>query len=177
MPSDVRDRIDQMKNRFDFISPTRQAKTPYLSILLESAVQVDFDIVQCIVLLVMIFALFRCDKMYLVEFDEKVEPKDLTDIHLGNRQAIQQATQKTVPIYVELSREGVRRCEGDLGRRFTVHVREDGTGWIEDQIRQSNIPYFANYFIRLGEDAKVKHSSELIADIKQRLVSLMDRYC
>ncbi|WP_059042180.1 helix-turn-helix transcriptional regulator [Paenibacillus rubinfantis] len=39
MSSDVRDRIDQMKNRVDFVTPTRQSAFPYLSLLLEGAIQ------------------------------------------------------------------------------------------------------------------------------------------
>ncbi|CAM4430477.1 YafY family protein [Paenibacillus phoenicis] len=39
MSSDVRDRIDQMKNRVDFVTPTRQSAFPYLGLLLEGAIQ------------------------------------------------------------------------------------------------------------------------------------------
>lgn len=39
MPEDVRERIDQMKNRVDFITPARKAVSPYLSTLLDAAVQ------------------------------------------------------------------------------------------------------------------------------------------
>lgn len=38
MSGDVRDRIDQMKNRVDFVTPTRHFKSPYLSILLNGAI-------------------------------------------------------------------------------------------------------------------------------------------
>lgn len=39
MSGDVRDRIDQMKNRVDFVTPSRQSAFPYLGLLLEGAVQ------------------------------------------------------------------------------------------------------------------------------------------
>lgn len=39
MSSDVRDRIDQMKNRVDFVTPSRQSAFPYLSLLLEGAIR------------------------------------------------------------------------------------------------------------------------------------------
>jgi predicted DNA-binding transcriptional regulator YafY len=39
MPGDVRDRIDEMKNRVDFVSPTRQWESPFLSLLLAGAIQ------------------------------------------------------------------------------------------------------------------------------------------
>ncbi|GJM84004.1 YafY family transcriptional regulator [Paenibacillus timonensis] len=39
MSSDVRDRIDQMKNRVDFVTPARQSAFPYLGLLLEGAIR------------------------------------------------------------------------------------------------------------------------------------------
>lgn len=39
MPGDVRDRIDQMKNRVDFVTPERQSAFPYLAVLLDGAVR------------------------------------------------------------------------------------------------------------------------------------------
>jgi predicted DNA-binding transcriptional regulator YafY len=203
MPGDVRDRIDQMKNRFDFISPTRQAKSPYLSLLLEAAVHqkvvhIDYESkseltsrkIQPIGIYASVglwycpsycftrddFRLFRCDKIHSAKLDESVKPIDLTHIHLGNRQAIKEEKHKKADFFVELSREGVQRCESDLSRRFIVNVREDGTGWIEDQIKLSNIPFFAKYFIGLGEDAWVERPPELIEDMKQRLAKLLEKY-
>jgi predicted DNA-binding transcriptional regulator YafY len=38
MPGDVRDRIDQMKNRVDIVAPTRQKPVRHLSILLDGAI-------------------------------------------------------------------------------------------------------------------------------------------
>ena len=38
MPGDVRDRIDQMKNRVDFLTHTRQQKAESLGALLDAAV-------------------------------------------------------------------------------------------------------------------------------------------
>ncbi|WP_151735565.1 helix-turn-helix transcriptional regulator ['Paenibacillus yunnanensis' Narsing Rao et al. 2020] len=37
MSGDIRDRIDEMKHRIDFVTPARQGEFPYLSILLEAA--------------------------------------------------------------------------------------------------------------------------------------------
>ncbi|MBM6994673.1 YafY family transcriptional regulator [Paenibacillus sp. DXFW5] len=39
MSGDVRDRIDQMKNRVDFVTPSRQSAFPFLGLLLEGAIQ------------------------------------------------------------------------------------------------------------------------------------------
>lgn len=39
LPGDVRERIDQLKKRFDFITLSRQAKPPFLSQLLNAAVE------------------------------------------------------------------------------------------------------------------------------------------
>lgn len=39
MPGDVRDRIDQMKNRVDFVTPERQSDFPFLAVLLDGAIR------------------------------------------------------------------------------------------------------------------------------------------
>ncbi|WP_342563896.1 YafY family protein [Paenibacillus sp. FSL R7-0345] len=113
MPGDVRDRIDEMKNRIDFVTPARQAEFPFLSVLLEAAID------QKVLLIgyesrgerslrpvqpVGIYAsnglwycpaycflrgsirVFRCDRIDAVkEQASGYEPLDLRRVHLGNR--------------------------------------------------------------------------------------------
>ncbi|AIQ50303.1 helix-turn-helix transcriptional regulator [Paenibacillus sp. FSL R7-0331] len=113
MPGDVRDKIDDLKNRIDFVIPAREAEFPYLSILLEAAVE------QKVLLIgyesqgehrlrpvqpVGIYAagglwycpaycflrgglrVFRCDRIDSVTEDASgLTPLDLRRVHLGNR--------------------------------------------------------------------------------------------
>jgi predicted DNA-binding transcriptional regulator YafY len=203
MSGDVRDRIDQMRNRFDFIIPIRQAKSPYLAILLDAAVQqkvVCFEYesksgkfvreIQPIGVYASSglwycpaycftrkdFRLFRCDKICSDIQISTMQPIDLRNIHLGNRVAMTKEQKTTLGLYVELNREGVQKCEADLGRRFQVNVREDGSGWLEDQIQAHNIPFFAKFFIGLGKDAMVKNPPILIDEMKEMLMEIMQQY-
>lgn len=113
MPGDVRDRIDEMKHRIDFVTPVRQAEFPYLSILLEAAtgqkvLLIDYESgghrSQRHIQPVGIYAsnglwycpaycyeradirVFRCDRIYSAGYDPSgLEPLDLRHVHLGNK--------------------------------------------------------------------------------------------
>ncbi|WP_028778460.1 helix-turn-helix transcriptional regulator [Shimazuella kribbensis] len=203
MPGDVRDRIDQMKNRFDFVIPVRQVKSPYLGILLDAAVQqkvVCFEyesksgklsreiqpigiyassgLWYCPAYCFMRkdYRLFRCDKISSEIRLSTTDPIDLRDIHLGNRIAITKEKKTPLRLYVELNREGVQKCETELGRHINVNIREDGSGWLENQIDPQSIPFFAKFFIGLGKDAMVKKPSILIDKIKEMLIEMMQQY-
>lgn len=202
LPTDVKDHIDEMKKRFDFFIPTKQAKSPFLSVLLEKAISQN---VICIeyesykgkssreIQPLGIYAsnglwycpaycfnsddyrLFRCDKIVSISHEVDHEPLNLPLIPLGKKlKSVKE--EKTIKLYVELSRQGVQRGETMIDPRFKVHIREDGTGWIEDRIRQNDIPFLAQIFIAIGKDANVKEPSELLQSIREKLSEVMEWY-
>jgi predicted DNA-binding transcriptional regulator YafY len=77
---------------------------------------------------------------------------------------------------VELSKEGVHRCEGVLGLSFKVNVRQDGSGWIDDHCRKSDIPFLTTFYIGLGNEATVKHPPELVNSMKGLLTEMLAKY-
>ncbi|UQZ34419.1 transcriptional regulator [Paenibacillus sp. PK3_47] len=113
MPGDVRDRMDEMKHRIDFVIPARQAEFPYLSILLEAAagqkvLLIDYESSghrsQRHIQPIGIYAsnglwycpaycyerkdirVFRCDRIYSAGYDPSgLKPHDLRHVHLGNK--------------------------------------------------------------------------------------------
>ncbi|OBZ07672.1 YafY family protein [Bacillus sp. FJAT-26390] len=204
MPGDVRDRIDQLKNRFDFFTPARQVKSPCLSILLEGAIQ------QKIVLIeyesregrssrqiqpIGVYAsnglwycsaycflreesrLFRCDRIHTAVFDTSgLQPMDFRHVHLGNQDAFFQNEQAYIPVYVELSKEGVRRCESELWPSPKLYKNEDGSGRLDGSIRKVDLSFFANFFIGLGNEATVKEPAELVERMKGILSEIMAKY-
>jgi predicted DNA-binding transcriptional regulator YafY len=113
MSGDVRDRIDELKNRIDFLTPARQAEFPYLSILLEAGIGqkvllIDYESrgerslrpIQPIGIyassglwycpaycyLRKDIRVFRCDRIHSVDYDSSgLTPLDLRQVHLGNR--------------------------------------------------------------------------------------------
>ncbi|WP_027092965.1 helix-turn-helix transcriptional regulator [Cohnella thermotolerans] len=203
MPGDVRDRIDSMKNRVDFVTPTRRGDAPCLAILLDAAVRQKVLVVEyeskeegatsrriqpvCIYannglwyctaycFLRQGFRVFRCDRIREAAYDESgTEPLDLGDVGLSRRDAAE--PREPVRLRAELTRAGVQRCEGELWIGSMLHVLEDGSGTIDRDVPRGDIPFFAEFFIGLGKEATVRGPAELTAAIRRTLAELMDRY-
>ena len=77
---------------------------------------------------------------------------------------------------MELSKEGVRRCEAEFWSAPKLHIREDGTGWLDDHVPKSEIPFLATFFLGLGNEATVKKPLELVDYMKQMLSEIMAKY-
>lgn len=203
MPGDVRDRIDQMKNRVDFVAPTRQQELPYLHLLLDAAirqrvVRIEYDsrggVSSRLIQPVGIYAkngfwycpaycfrtddfrLFRCDRILAAALDNSVEPRDHQHIHLDNWESYSTRPRVYVRYYVELTKAGMQRCEAELCPMPTLYWREDGSGWLDTDMPESEIPYFAKFFIGLGNEATVVEPPELIDQMKQLLREILDKY-
>ena len=204
MSGDVRDRIDQMKNRFDFVTPTRQQASPHLPILLEAAVQqqvlrIEYEsrgeaacrsiqpigiyassglwFCPAYCFLRQDFRIFRCDRIRSAVRDtDGTEPIDLRDVHLGNREAYFRTEKVSTGLYAELSRRGVQMCEAVLWLGSHLHVREDGTGWLEGPIPRDELSFYARFFVGLGNEATVKQPAELIEDMKRQFAEIMSKY-
>jgi len=203
MSGDVRDRIDQMKNRVDFVTPTRQQESPYLSILLEAAVEQKVLLIEyesgkdaprkiqpigiyasnglwfcpAYCFLRKEFRVFRCDRIHSAQYDtDGTEPMDLRHVHLGNKEAFFQSEKEKAQLYVELSPKGVQMSEAVLWLRSHLHVREDGTGWLEGPIPQNELPFYARFFTGLGMEATVKQPPELVSFMKKLFAEIMAKY-
>jgi predicted DNA-binding transcriptional regulator YafY len=204
MPGDVRDLIDEMKNRVDFHTPARQAEFPYLSELLDAAVRqkvlrIDYESrerqscrdIQPIGIyashglwycpaycfLRRDIRLFRCDRIKGVrEADVSAKPVDLASIHLDNWESLDVADREWVRLVAELGSEAIPKCEDELGGRMEIHVRADSSGWLDANIPRSELSYFARFFIGLGTDAAVSSPPELVDLIRRMLQELLGRY-
>ncbi|MBE1446273.1 YafY family protein [Paenibacillus sp. OAS669] len=175
MTEDIRDRIDRMRKRFDLVTPMRHASTPYLSLLLDAAidqkvVRMEYESKQHKRLRdvqpIGIYAsngfwycpaycfhrqeirLFRCDRVRSVELSE-LKAIDLTQVHTGNWESYMEEESPAMELYVELTATGVQRCQSEMwpAHKLQIHVREDGTGWLDDQIPTTSLPFFGQFFI------------------------------
>ncbi|WP_160032680.1 helix-turn-helix transcriptional regulator [Paenibacillus sp. An7] len=204
MPQDTRDRIDQMKNRVDFITPKRTAHAPHLTLILDAAIYqktlcVEYDSqTKCSIRQIQplrIYArnghwyclaycykkqsnrVFRCDKMKSVTFSP-VKSKHQS----GAFTSTQRAKEKPLPqmdsvsIRAELTSRGVERCEAEPWSEPQLYIREDQTGWLEGVIQKKDLPYFVQFFIGLGDDVRIIESSELEKVIRLRLAELVIKY-
>ncbi|TVY03052.1 helix-turn-helix transcriptional regulator [Cohnella terricola] len=204
MSGDVRDRIDQMKNRVDFVTPTRQQESPYLSLLLEAAVRQKVLVIEyksrgeeacrriqpigiyannglwfcpayCFAR--QDFRIFRCDRFVSATFDEGgTEPLDLRNVHLGNKDEVYRREAEAVELHAELSPQGVQMCEAALWLTSHLHVREDGTGWLEGPISRNDIAFYARFMIGLASEATVKQPPELVDHMKHLLAEIKAKY-
>ncbi|WP_168120234.1 YafY family protein [Paenibacillus sp. HB172176] len=203
MPGDVRDRIDQMKNRVDFFTPTRQLQHAHLAVLLEAAIQqkvlrIDYGsrgskssrsiqpvgiyasngfwYCPAYCFLREDFRLFRCDRMMEVEDDPAVVPLEHGHIHLGNWQDFIRAERPEMRMVVELTSEGAQRCEAEVWPAPRLELGEDGSGRLDQLVPRSELPFFAKFFLGLGEDARVVEPPELVELIRRTLSELAARY-
>ncbi|MEF2966400.1 YafY family protein [Paenibacillus sp. M1] len=203
MPGDVRDRIDEMKNRVDFISPQRQSAFPHLAELLDAAIRqqviaIEYESggrqdcrdIQPVGIYARgglwycpaycfrreDFRLFRCDRIRSVVPGPERKPLDMRHIHLGNWESHIAAKRHDADCYVELTKSGVDMCEAELARRVPMHVREDDSGFLKGTIPLGEIPFLARFFIGLGREATVIEPPRLLAEIRKVLSELMERY-
>ncbi|MFE1627950.1 helix-turn-helix transcriptional regulator [Brevibacillus reuszeri] len=202
MPQDVRDRIEQMRNRVDFITPTRQASSPYLLVLLNAAIQQNVILIDYVskdkratrhIQPIGIYTrnglwycraycfqnddirVFRCDRIHSgVPSDTK--PRDLWQMHLGNSPSHPIEEQEQLALFAELNKAGVQACEAEPGLVTQLHIREDGTGWLEGSIAKKDELYFAKFFVGVGKDVTVKHPPELLDCMKSYLTELSCHY-
>ncbi|WNQ11440.1 YafY family protein [Paenibacillus aurantius] len=203
MPGDVRDRIDSMKNRVDFITPTRRSEAPCLGLILEAAVRQKvlavvyqskegeecrriqpvclyahngFWYCNAYCFLRQGYRVFRCDRIREAAYDTSgTEPLELGDIRLSRRETAE--PREPVRLRAELTRFGVQRCEAELWLAPMLEVRGDGSGRIDRDVPRGEIPFLADFFIGLGNDGMVEEPSALKETIRARLSELLNRYC
>jgi predicted DNA-binding transcriptional regulator YafY len=204
MPEDVRDRIEQMKNRVDIVVPNRKAESPYLSTLLDGSIHqkvllIDYEsrgtessreiqpigiyakdgfwFCPAYCFLRSDFRVFRCDRIHsVVPSTSTTQPIDLQNIHLANRVMRSKNKQKMTRLHVELSREGAQRCETELWLTSRLHFRKDGTAWLDGNLPESDIPFIAEYLISLGKEATVQDPPELVDCMKRKLSEILAKY-
>jgi len=205
MPGDVRDRIDEMKNRVDFVTPERNSRFPYLPLLLDSAVrgqvirmeyapagdgQPECRDIQPVGIYAKNglwycpaycyqrgdFRLFRCDRILSAAPSSEIPPLDLSEVHLDNWETRKRSKVHDTNIRVELSPTGAELCEAELSRHIPLHLREDGSGYLQGSIPLDEVPFLASFFIGLGREATVLEPPELIEEIKRKLAELTAKY-
>ncbi|GIP39830.1 DeoR family transcriptional regulator [Paenibacillus sp. J31TS4] len=202
LPEDVRSRIDLMKDRVEFVTPARRASSPHLSLLLDAAVEqkvllIEYETkegrtereIQPIGIYTRNglwycpaysferreMRVFRCDRIREVKH-AATEPLDLRHLHLGNRNESRSKALDTIRLVVELTPAGVEVCEAEPWQEPRLHIREDGTGWLEGTVSRQDLPFFARFFLRLGKDVTVNGPPELLGAIRQELTELAAHY-
>ncbi|WP_312475187.1 YafY family protein [Neobacillus sp.] len=203
LSGDIRDAIDKMKDRVDFVSVYQQEKIPFLKRLLEASIEQavliikyekNGEITNRSIQPIGIYAnggkwycpsysffskdyrVFRCDRIKSVEGDENNHPIDLSNIYLKNRFSLINTKEYTYQLNVELTNKGVEMYKSEKWANIELSKREDGTGILKGNISKSDIYFFCNYFITFGEEAFIKSPSELIECTKEKLIQILNQY-
>ncbi|WP_128893888.1 helix-turn-helix transcriptional regulator [Longirhabdus pacifica] len=204
LSGDIRDEIDQMKNRIDFFSPQRQYPFPHLPLLLHTSIKQQVICIQYDGLErttkrhiqpIGVYAqnglwycpaycferesirVFRCDRILDVEIDTSgIESKELQHVHLENFYSYMQRDAKQVEYMVELTKEGVRRCETDIRWKQDLYKYDHGSGYLKGSLPESQLSFFASFFMSLGSEAKVCEPAQLVNAMKDMIKTLMQQY-
>lgn len=121
------------------------------------------------------FRVFRCDSIKEAAFDESgMEPLALDDVRVSRREASE--PREPIHLRAEFSRTGVQRCEAELWLAPMLIVGEDGCGTIDTKVSRSDIPYFTEFFLALGNEVILQEPAELKDSIRTRLSELLGRY-
>lgn len=205
MPGDVRERIDGMKNRVDFVTPTRRGDAPSLALLLDAAVHqkvlaieyaskdeegaAGWRHIQPVCLYAnngfwyctaycffrQGFRVFRCDRIRLASNDPS-GPEPLVLGDVHLSRQVAASPREPVRLRAELSRAGVQRCESELWLAPMLHLREDGSGSIDRDVSRGDMAFYTDFFIGLGNEVVLEEPLELKLSIRRRLAELLERY-
>jgi len=122
------------------------------------------------------YRVFRCDRIRDAAVDPSAVPEPLDPGEARFRRQGMPRPQESVPLKVSLSPVGVERCEGEHWIAPLLVVDENGGGMIDTVVPRSEISFFADFFIALGNEAEVCEPEELKDAIRSKLLALLARY-
>ncbi|WP_257352073.1 helix-turn-helix transcriptional regulator [Pseudalkalibacillus decolorationis] len=203
LSGEIRDTIDNMEDRIDFLAVHQHEEIPFLRQLLEAAIHQDVILItyeakgknSCrSIQPIGIYAnegkwycpaycftrkdyrVFRCDRIKTVELDENIIPIDLSQITLKNRFSILEDKKEAFELNVELTNSGVEKYQSVKWPITELHKRNDGTGFVVGRISKQDIDFFSDYFIAYGENAVIRKPFELIEAVKEKVNKILNQY-
>ncbi|NDI34133.1 helix-turn-helix transcriptional regulator [Chengkuizengella sediminis] len=205
LAKDIKTRIDGMKNRMVFWTPTRQQSSPYLQSLLEAATQqkvikVKYDSLKetssrkiqpigvysqngfwycpayCFKRLEV--RLFRADRILNLEESEEQNNVDLSSYDVINWYHFDENEESNplVQVKVRFTKEGFRRCQMDPYLDRHLKKIDNGGGELNMSMRKNDLEYFTDYFFSMGKQAQVLQPPEMVNMIKNKIEDLMKIY-
>ena len=77
---------------------------------------------------------------------------------------------------VDLTPEGVRRCQSEVWLSQWLKLREDGFCTIRTRMNTSFTPWIVQFFLGLSMEANVKYPQVVREQIKNKLQELIKQY-
>ncbi|WP_152655583.1 YafY family protein [Oceanobacillus sp. CFH 90083] len=203
LPSDAKLRIDTMKDRIVFWNPRRVQTANELDVLLHAAVDQSTVVIQYdsqkeikerTIQPIGLYShngFWYCPAYCFLRKDIRLFRADRIRkaVHTGGKgqelpyQSImdwielsESEVSNPITFLVELTREGVRRAMSDRHLERNVQEREDGTGWVNMDIPESELMFFVELIWTFGEEAHVLEPEAAVASLKRKLKNLLEKY-
>lgn len=199
LSSDSKVKVDKMRSFITFWNPKRSIEAPYLTDMLEASianknVHIQYEsksgTTTKYIHPIGVYAhnglwyfpaydynkqkilLFRIDRILsILSTDEnEADFMNLEEWFISNQ------VKNPIRLHVLLSREGVRQCKSAPELEGYVTTQEDGTGYIDSLIEESEISYIAPLFYRLGGHAQIKEPRDLIDKLRLQAREILRIY-
>lgn len=202
LPLDTRKKIDRLDEVLSFWNQKRSVPSHYLKEIIEAAVEKQvvrieymsksghsmrevapigiyaydgfwympaFDTVHTMV------KLFRTDRIVKLNRLERIYSPNMTlsDWLLSHTE---QEPKAPIRLYVELTKEGLRQCRSIPWLEPYAVMKNQGQGYIDTVIDQTEIEFVSHYFFQLGTEAKVIEPQEIANRIYELSQKLLNHY-
>ncbi len=203
LPAETKQRIRELEARFAFWTPIRNLEVPYLSELVDycveqTVVEMVYDSsageekrrIQPLgvyassgLWYVVAYCMgrkqlrtFRVDRIKKLATDPgAVDQQDFSHWTIGEYLG-HASEERTLPMRVQLEREGVRRCQTDPWMEQGLTIASDGTGVLELPLPESYIPWVVQFFASCGTAARVESPPELLDGLRVWIAGLQQQY-
>lgn len=201
LPQDIKPQVENLTSNLVFWHRKRECATPLLKDLLQKSMQKtvikikyqsEKEVTERIVYPIGIYSndgiwyfpaydyqkqeirLFRADRVCDIEDiegDFETVSTTLTDILYNYK------IDNPVHLYVELSRKGIVRCRDNPYFETNIQYNTGGIGgYIDTIIDRSDLEFTAQFFMNLGEDAKIIEPAEMREYILSFAKKLLEYY-
>lgn len=202
LSSELKRKIERMRQRLVFWVPPHELEAPFLKELLEAALEqravtIVYEAAsrrermiqplglytmnglwycQAYCFLAEDYRVFRVDRVK--DFSQKADQSRRLDTTEEDIQTWIQRTDESeaLELEVDLTPEGVRRCQSDLWLSRSIELREDGSGTIRTRMSTSYTPWAVHFFLGFGTEANVKRPKAVREQIHSKLQELIVQY-
>lgn len=202
LSTDLKRKIENLRQRLVFWVPPHELDALYLEELLEAALEQRVITIlyeastrkermiqplglytlnglwycQAFCFAAQSYRVFRVDR--IKEFSQDADQSLRIDMSEEEIEKWITRTEETemLELEVELTAEGVRRCQSELWLSRSIELNEDGSGTIRTRMGASFLPWTVTYFLGFGTEANVKQPHTLRAQMKSKLQELIIQY-
>lgn len=202
LSSELKKKIESMQQRLIFWVPPHELNVPFLKELLEAALEQHVVTIlyeastsksrviqplgiytmnglwycQAYCFLVEDYRVFRVDRVKDFSLDADQSLKlNMTNEHIKSW-IMPTNEDNMLDLEVDLTPEGVKRCQSEVWLSQWLKLREDGFGTIRTKMNTSFTPWIVHFFLGLGMEANVKQPQEVREQIKSKLQELIKQY-